>query len=134
MATPPAGNRAPEIQATRLETDDDIRQALEARRARQAAKAAAPGAAAAEPAPEPEVQPFRPLLRPSVAMLCICDDGKADGEWLRLRGERCVIGRAEGDVRIPHDLMMSGKHAELVRQKLPSGAYRWVLVDLQSSN
>lgn len=137
MANPPASPRGPEIQGTRLETDDEIRHALEARRAQQsakAAKAAAPGKPAAEPAPEPDVYPFRPLLRPPLAMLCVCDDARADGEWHRLRGERCVLGRSEGDVRIPHDPMMSGRHAELVRQKLPGGAYRWVLVDLESSN
>jgi pSer/pThr/pTyr-binding forkhead associated (FHA) protein len=39
----------------------------------------------------------------------------------------------EGDIRIPHDLQMSGRHAEIVRQKSGSG-YRWHLVDLESTN
>lgn len=138
MATPPADNRGPEIQATRLETDDEIRQALEARRVRQVAKAPpVPLAAAAstpEPPAEPEVMPYRPLLRPPTALLCICDDGKPEGEWVRLRGDRYVLGRSEGDILIPHDGMMSGRHAELVRQRLPTGLTRWMLVDLQSRN
>ena len=37
-------------------------------------------------------------------------------EWLRLRGDRVVIGRSEGDVLIPHDAMISGRHAELSRR------------------
>jgi pSer/pThr/pTyr-binding forkhead associated (FHA) protein len=66
-------------------------------------------------------------------MLCILDDGKTDGEWVRLRADRVVIGRTEGDVLIPHDGLISGQHAEIVRQRGPNG-YRWVLADLQSTN
>jgi pSer/pThr/pTyr-binding forkhead associated (FHA) protein len=44
-----------------------------------------------------------------------------------------VIGRVDGDIRIPHDGMMSGRHAEIVRQKSGQG-FRWVLSDLQSTN
>jgi pSer/pThr/pTyr-binding forkhead associated (FHA) protein len=68
-----------------------------------------------------------------MALLCILDDGRPDGEKVRLRGDRCVLGRTEGDVVIPHDAMMSGRHAELLRQKTSSG-YRWVLNDLGSTN
>jgi pSer/pThr/pTyr-binding forkhead associated (FHA) protein len=85
--------------------------------------------------PVAEAEPLleRPVERPPMALLCILDDGKADGEWVRLRAERTLIGRTEGDVRIPHDGLMSGRHAELVRQRGPKG-YRWSLVDLQSTN
>ncbi len=110
-------------EATRLESDRDFRQALEAYRA---AKARAPdGLRAAEP--------FRPLLRPPTALLCVVDDGQPEGAWLRLRADRTVIGRAAGDVVVPHDARMSGRHAEVVREKTAAG-YRWLLADLGSRN
>jgi pSer/pThr/pTyr-binding forkhead associated (FHA) protein len=123
---------------TRLESDEEIRQALEARRARLVGKeAAAKGRsgnqpAAAEPA-EMDTRPERPQDRPPMALLCVLDDGKLDGEWVRLRGDRYVIGRTEGDIRIPHDTMMSGRHAEISRQRGPGG-FHWLLTDLQSTN
>ncbi|HLN26587.1 MAG TPA: FHA domain-containing protein [Gemmataceae bacterium] len=133
------GDSAPEPrEATRLESDEEVRQALQARRARLAARAPAakPGAQAKTPAAGPveiEAQPERPLLRPPTGMLCALDDGKLDGEWVRLRADRTVIGRIDGDVRIPHDGLISSRHAELVRQHGPSG-FHWVLIDLQSTN
>jgi len=125
-------------EATRLESDDEIRQALQARRARLATRspAARQGAQGKKPAAEcaeVEAQPDRPLLRPPTAMLCILDDGKLDGEWVRLRADHTVIGRIDGDVRIPQDGLISSRHAELVRQHGPSG-FHWVLIDLQSTN
>jgi pSer/pThr/pTyr-binding forkhead associated (FHA) protein len=68
-----------------------------------------------------------------MALLCIVDDGKEDGEWVRLRKDTVVLGRSEGDIVIPHDSMMSGRHAELSR-RLDQGRYRWHLTDLQSTN
>jgi len=126
------------IEGTRLESDDEIRQALMARRARLAAgaKAQPPQAQGSVPAAVPdevEAQAERPLIRPPVATLCILDDGKSDGEWVRLRADATVIGRTEGDVRIPHDPAISGKHAQVIRQRGPQG-YRWALVDMQSTN
>jgi pSer/pThr/pTyr-binding forkhead associated (FHA) protein/transcriptional regulator with XRE-family HTH domain len=126
------------IEATRSDSDEEIRQALQAGRARLTGRtpeglagesdrgpAAAPG--------EVEVQAERPLLRPPVALLCILDDGRSDGEWVRLRADTTVIGRSDGDVRLPHDGLVSGRHAELTRQRGPDG-YRWLLADLQSTN
>lgn len=130
---PPAGHRAPETrETTRLESDDEIRQALQARRARLAtATPTAAGSPAA--AAEVEVQTERPVMRPPTGLLCVLDDGTTDGEWVRLRADRLVIGRTEGDVVIPHDGLISGRHAEIVRQRGPTG-YRWALVDLKSTN
>jgi pSer/pThr/pTyr-binding forkhead associated (FHA) protein len=68
-----------------------------------------------------------------MALLCILDDGKQDGELVRLRADRTTIGRSAGDVRIPHDVQMSSQHAEIVREALPTG-WRWVLQDLGSTN
>jgi pSer/pThr/pTyr-binding forkhead associated (FHA) protein len=124
---------------TRLESDEEIRQALDARRARLAGKRPpAKGQPGKEPVAvaelaEPDTQPERPQDRPPMALLCVLDDGKLDGEWIRLRGDRYLIGRTEGDVRIPHDAMMSGRHAEISRQRGPGG-FRWLLTDLQSTN
>jgi pSer/pThr/pTyr-binding forkhead associated (FHA) protein len=139
QARPSPGHRAPEPPAdgTRLETDEEIRKAILALRARSANKqpAAAPGGqarASATPAPV-EAQVERPVLRPPMALLCILDDGKSTGEWVRLRADATAIGRSEGDVRIPHDALISSKHAQVVRQRTPEG-YRWVLVDLHSTN
>jgi pSer/pThr/pTyr-binding forkhead associated (FHA) protein len=139
MSGTPAKKAAPPRELTYLESDDEIRQALQARRdravkAQQAAKAQKPGQPVPLAAPvEPEPKVDRPTLRPPLALLCILDDGKAEGEWFRLRGDRCVIGRADGDVQIPHDGMMSSRHAEIVRTRAADGC-RWMLTDLKSTN
>jgi pSer/pThr/pTyr-binding forkhead associated (FHA) protein len=83
--------------------------------------------------PEPDTEAFRPTQRPALALLCILDDLGDDGEWLRLRAEKTVFGRVEGDVIIPHDLLMSSRHAELTRQVLKTGTC-WDLRDLDSTN
>jgi pSer/pThr/pTyr-binding forkhead associated (FHA) protein len=141
-------------QPTRLESADEIRQVIETRRKAQAGPPAAPQhtatalevAPAERPAPverpapasrstaaAPDAPLFRPVHRPSMALLYIVDDGRDDGECIRLRGDSLTIGRAEGDVLIPHDGMMSGRHAQLARV-LEEGRYRWHLIDLQSTN
>jgi pSer/pThr/pTyr-binding forkhead associated (FHA) protein len=108
---------------THLESAAEIRRATAAGRV----------PTAREDAAEPETPAFRPRRRAPTALLCILDDGLEDGEWVRLRSDRVVIGRAEGDVLIPHDAMISGRHAELVRTA-DDGQYRWHLADLQSTN
>jgi pSer/pThr/pTyr-binding forkhead associated (FHA) protein len=136
----PAQRPPTALEGTRLESDDEIRQALQARRARLSAQAptAPAGAPAKGPAAAPvevevEAQPERPVLRPPVALLCVLDDGQSDGEWVRLRADATVIGRTDGDIRLPHDGLVSGRHAQVIRQRGPNG-YRWALVDLQSTN
>jgi pSer/pThr/pTyr-binding forkhead associated (FHA) protein len=133
----PAGQGVPpEREMTYLESDEEIRQAIETRQARRAVKLRprqAPAAAEQAADLDQDIQPDRPLDRPPLAMLCILDDGKADGEWIRLRGDRYLIGRTEGDIRIPHDNRMSSRHAEISRQQT-SGGYRWLLTDQQSTN
>jgi pSer/pThr/pTyr-binding forkhead associated (FHA) protein len=109
-------------EATSLETLEEIREAV---RARGAGPTQDPGV-------ESQVM-FRPQRRPPMALLCIIDDGRQTGEWLRLRGERFIIGREEGDLVIPQDAMISGRHAELSR-RLEHGRQRWFLTDLQSTN
>lgn len=82
---------------------------------------------------QPQAKPLRPVHRPPMALLCAVDDGLERGEWFRLRRPRTVIGRTEGDIAIPHDEAMSGKHLEILRTAAPGG-YRWLIRDLGSTN
>jgi hypothetical protein len=96
--------------------------------------------AASIPTPAPVAPPskkhylYRPTQRPPVPLLCVFDDGADDGETIRIRGERFVIGRSEGDLTLPHDSRVSSRHAEIVRQKGPDDRWVWVLTDLGSTN
>ncbi len=79
------------------------------------------------------VKPFQPTHRPPVAILTVCDDGKESGETFRLREEKFMIGRAEGDLVLANDDLISGKHIEITRQAF-GREYRWVITDLESTN
>ena len=126
---PPDG---PERTGTVFETDDDILQALRSKADVQlVAKAAQPAASLAKP--PASANAYRPTQRPPLALLTVLDDGKSEGEVVRLRSDRFVIGRTEGDFLIPHDQQISARHIEITQQR--SGEkYRWVVTDLQSSN
>jgi len=89
----------------------------------------APGAPepAAGPAPA-EAEPWRPRARVPMALLRIVDDGRDDGETIRLRGDSIDIGRVTAGVAIPHDAFLEEAHARLDR--LPGGG--WLLTDLGS--
>lgn len=76
---------------------------------------------------------FRPSLRPPMARLIVHDDVGAEGECLRIRADKFVIGRATGDLVIAHDGMMSSTHAEIRREKVGEG-WLWMLRDLGSTN
>jgi hypothetical protein len=79
-------------------------------------------------------QDFRPVLRPSVPVLTILDDGASDaGEDVRLRTDVFVIGRTAGDLRLPHDLSVSSVHAEIRRTPWQGGS-QWTLHDVGSLN
>jgi hypothetical protein len=78
--------------------------------------------------------PFKPTVRPPVPKLVLLDDGdQLTGEVIRLRDAVTLIGRSEGQVCIPHDPIVSAKHAEIVRDGTGRVA-RWVLRDLGSVN
>jgi pSer/pThr/pTyr-binding forkhead associated (FHA) protein len=77
--------------------------------------------------------PFHPTLRPPFAILTVFDDGKTDGEVIRIRDARFVIGRTEGDLRIPLDGRISSRHVEITHQEI-GGLHRWVITDLQSTH
>ncbi len=116
------------VQGTRLETDEDVRQALQMQRP------ASPVAPTGRPTPaDDSPPPWRPVSRPPTPLLTIFDDGAEDGETVRVRKDRFVIGRTEGDLVIPNDTQMSSRHAEL-RQSFSKGKHRWTLIDLNSTN
>jgi pSer/pThr/pTyr-binding forkhead associated (FHA) protein len=125
----PEPQELPEL--TKLESIEDIRAAIEARRAAMAGVGSAPTLPPA--VKESSVVGFRPRLRAAVPLLILFDDGRDEGEIVRLRGERCIIGRVEGDIVIPHDELISARHAELVRIPI-AGGHRWYLGDLDSTN
>lgn len=94
------------------------------------------------PAPPPAVgrsthageRLYRPANRPPVPLVTILDDGTATtGETVRIREPACLIGRTEGTIKIPHDPLVSARHAELVRQGLEQ-PYAWHLRDVGSTN
>lgn len=155
MASPPLSRRPSpprDHTATCLETDEDVMQSLRANLAGvpltpprampvqvpvlptgQPTAAPLVGREAIEPRPG-SVSVYAPSLRPPMAVLTIFDDGTTnEGERVRLRDSRFVIGRSEGDLLIPHDSMISGRHVEITRQQV-HGQHRWVITDLQSTN
>jgi len=83
--------------------------------------------------PEQDTTSYRPTLRPSMALLYVLDDGEDSGEIVRIRANSFVIGRLEGNLTIPHDVGISGRHAEVSR-RFENGEHRWYLKDLQSTN
>ena len=81
-----------------------------------------------------QVRVFRPTSRQPLAVLTILDDGsREEGEAIRIRSPKFSIGRDSGDVQMPFDTDMSGKHAELRCQKR-DGRFRWYLIDRKSTN
>jgi len=92
------------------------------------AEAEVPAEAVVPAEPPAEAVPWSPRRRPPMALLRIVDDGRDDGETLRLRGDSLVIGRTTGGVAIPHDAFLDEAHARIDR--LPAGG--WLLTDLGS--
>ena len=78
-------------------------------------------------------QRFRPQFRPPMATLQIFHDIPDVYETYPVRRDRTVIGRARGDVVVPHDPMMSSEHAE-IRRSFSDGQWAWELRDLGSTN
>lgn len=77
---------------------------------------------------------FRPTFRPPVPRLILLDDGAGDsGEMIRLRDQVVSIGRTEGTVRLPHDPLVSSKHAEITREGNTT-PFKWLLKDNGSAN
>ncbi len=118
---------------TVLETDDEIRQALlSGANGQQQDVPVDPKAAPSGGQNNVRLaSPFRPMIRPRFPVLTVFDDGKIDGEPIRIREARFTIGRTEGDLRIPLDGRISSRHIEIAHQVV-GGLHRWVVTDLQS--
>jgi pSer/pThr/pTyr-binding forkhead associated (FHA) protein len=125
-----------------IETEEEVRQALlSGLKGRPPIPAPLPAAAPAPPAPAPEpppvaarsASPFRPTARPPIALLTVFDDGRTDGEVIRVREPCFLIGRTEGHLRIPLDGRISARHVEITYQNV-GGLHRWVITDLQSTH
>ena len=92
------------------------------------------GSGAQQPTMTAAEAPYRPSIRPLVPRLTLLDDGDPTvGETIRLREEVTLIGRTEGHVRLPHDPLVSARHAEILREGV-NRPHRWLLRDLGSSN
>lgn len=123
----PSTAAPPEPATTLLESFDSWARLL--RHGESQRRQASPAAGRPHAAEPPEALPYRPLLRRPLALLHVVDDGHEDGETIRLRADRVVIGRTEGDVKIPHDISMSTRHAVLDRGPGAS----WLLGDAGSA-
>ena len=150
MSQPPRpGQPNPNVDrsGTLIETEEEVRQAL-----LSGLKGQPPIPAAVPAVPPPPVPPampaaapqpqavaartasvYRPTARPPIPMLIVFDDGRMEGEVIRIREPRFVIGRTEGDLRFPLDGRMSGRHVEITHQFV-GGLHRWVVTDLQSTH
>src|SRR5262249_35527640 len=153
MSQPPRpGQPNPNVErsGTLIETEEDVRQALlTGLKGQSPTTASFPAVALHQPAPPPPMpaavppqpqsiparsaSPFRPTARPPIPMLIVFDDGRMEGEVIRIREPRFVIGRTEGDLRFPLDGRMSGRHVEITHQYV-GGVHRWVVTDLQSTH
>jgi len=121
-------------QATVLESVEEIRSQVRA--ATQKEHGIGPGGSSTVGAPadpSQDTKPFRPTMRPAMALLYVLDDGDDSGEIIRLRSNTFVVGRVEGDLVIPHDSGISKQHAEISR-RFENGEFNWYLRDLQSTN
>ena len=143
MSTGTRGDSPPRRPAgTVLESVEEIREQFR-RRTRESSDPAPAGLVApvSTPTPPPTVggaevettRTYRPSHRPSMAILTVFDDGEDEGEVFRIRGDRFVIGRVEGDIILPNDSGISGRHAEIARAS-EGGIDRWTLRDLGSTN
>ena len=124
------GQGAARRQATVLESVEEIRALI---RTLPTSDNPATIPAKSSAAPEQDTTTYRPSLRPSMALLYVLDDGDDSGEIVRIRASAFVIGRVDGNITIPHDGGISGRHAEISRRH-ENGEHHWYLKDLQSTN
>lgn len=130
-----SSSQPPRPPATQQASASELRRWLDPNASLPAAESHPATVQASKPSllPEDDTLPYRPIVRAPMAMICIRDDGSNDGEWFRMRGDSFVIGRVEGDVRVPHDSQMSTRHLEVVRF-LRGGQWRFMVRDLDSTN
>ncbi len=142
---PKQDQSSPQVErtGTLIETDDDVREARRLALEKSLRPEPPAPVPAAPPTPKPASFPapspdrvskiYRPTVRPPIALLTVFDDGCTDGEVIRIRDAKFVIGRVEGDLRIPFDGRISSRHVEITLQAV-GGQHRWVVTDLQSTH
>ena len=78
---------------------------------------------------------YRPYSRPATLVVCLLDDGETkEGEQFRIRKPSFVIGRSEGDIVLPYDRSMSGKHVEIRLVPAGDGRFNFEIRDLNTTN
>ncbi|MCC7334694.1 MAG: FHA domain-containing protein [Pirellulaceae bacterium] len=82
---------------------------------------------------EPAVPCYRPSVRAPMGVVKLFHDGQQTYTPYPVMADRFRIGRVDGDLIVPHDFWMSGRHAEIQRRKR-GDQYYWYLVDLGSTN
>lgn len=76
---------------------------------------------------------FRPTVRPPTAVLHVFDDNQETFDRVRIRQTPFDIGRNEGNLTLPHERLMSRRHARIDR-RLIEGQWQWTLRDLGGIN
>jgi pSer/pThr/pTyr-binding forkhead associated (FHA) protein len=76
---------------------------------------------------------YRPSVRPPMAILQLIHDNQVTSTTYPILKDRFRIGRLDGDLTVPFDLWISGKHAEIQRRK-KGDSFCWMLLDLKSTN
>lgn len=76
---------------------------------------------------------YRPTVRPPMAVVKLFHDGSTNFTTYPVFADRFRIGRIDGDVIVPHDSWMSGRHAEIQRRRV-GDRFQWFLVDQKSTN
>ena len=122
---------APRRQATVLESVDEIRAQIRGMTAAQRADRR-PGLGDGHGRRE-DTTALPACAAAFDGLMYVLDDGEDSGEIVRIRPNSFVIGRVEGNVTIPHDSGISGRHAEIGRRH-ENGEHCWYLKDLQSTN
>lgn len=80
-----------------------------------------------------KVPPYRPTIRAPMAVIQLFHDGCTTFNPYPMLTDRFQIGRVSGDLVVPHDFWISGKHAEIQRRRRGE-KFHWFLVDLKSTN
>ncbi|MEO8270371.1 MAG: FHA domain-containing protein [Aureliella sp.] len=82
---------------------------------------------------ESPIPSYRPSVRAPMGVVKLFHDGQQAFTQYPVMADRFRIGRVDGDLIVPHDFWMSGRHAEIQRRK-SGDQYHWYLVDLDSTN
>lgn len=116
-------------QSTRLESAEEIRRWHRAQQQQ-------PMTAELLTARDDDTKLFVPRQRPPLAMVCLLDDGKNAGEWIRIRSSSLTIGRdrSKADIAIEFDAGISSRHLEIAVFRANTGQWQWRVRDLNSTN